>query len=322
LHLSPVCRPTPPMSKRDEGRTGPAIASTPPATDLFPAKDLFDEDWLRAREPVDHRSRDKTLVERLDRGWSGRREVVLVDLGCGTGSNARFVAPRLRTPARRQRWVFVDHDETLLAQVDAPPDAQQSRQIHADLDDFVSRMSSLGGRFDAITASALLDLVSESWLRRLVDVCRRHSIAALFALTYNGLVEWTPIGDDSTASSRLPTGSADDQYVRELVNQHQHRDKGLGAALGPAAGTIAEALFQDAGHRTILVATPWRLTAADTAVMEPLVDGWVEAAIDCAPAAAARIQQWALHRKSDLYEGRVTLTVGHVDLLALPGDAA
>ena len=282
--------------------------------------DLFDAKWLRAREPVDHRSRDETLVARLEAYWAGRQEVVLVDLGCGTGSNARFLAPRLHAAARRQRWVFVDHDENLLAQLEAPPIAQPSRQIHADLDDFVSRIPSVMGRCDCITASALLDLVSEAWVRRLVDVCRGQSSAALFALTYNGEVEWTPGGDETSASSRAPTSQADDKFVRDLVNTHQHRDKGLGAALGPAAGLTAEGVFQAAGYHTMLVRTPWRLAEADAAVVEPLVDGWVAAAAECAPAAALRIHRWASRRKADVYSGRVTLTVGHVDLLALPGD--
>ncbi|WP_106418212.1 class I SAM-dependent methyltransferase [Salinicola tamaricis] len=35
----------------------------------------------------------------------------LVDLGCGSGSNLRYLAPQLRTP---QYWRLVDHDASLL----------------------------------------------------------------------------------------------------------------------------------------------------------------------------------------------------------------
>ncbi len=41
-------------------------------------------------------------------------------------------------------------------------------------------------------ASALLDLVSEKWLERLVDRCRHGSCTALFALTYDGSIEFRP----------------------------------------------------------------------------------------------------------------------------------
>src|SRR5207248_380991 len=43
-----------------------------------------------------------------------------------------------------------------------------------------------------VTASALLDLVSRKWIRRLAALCRAHAEAALFALTYNGQSDCDP----------------------------------------------------------------------------------------------------------------------------------
>ena len=36
-----------------------------------------------------------------------------------------------------------------------------------------------------VTASALLDLVSDDWLARVTSLCRKRNAAVLFALTYD-----------------------------------------------------------------------------------------------------------------------------------------
>ena len=72
-----------------------------------------------------------------------------------------------------------------------------------------------------VTASALLDLVSESWLKSLAMRCRAAGAVALLTITYNGR---------SLASPPEP----EDAMVLDLFNRHQRTDKGLG---GPGGGT-------------------------------------------------------------------------------------
>jgi hypothetical protein len=163
---------------------------------------------------------------------------------------------------------------------------------------------------DLVTASALLDLVSEAWIESVASACADAGAAALFALTYDGTVAWSPAGD--------PT----DAEVLDAVNRHQRRDKGLGPALGPGAGRTAETAFRERGYRTWLERSPWVLGAADAGLARVLLDGWAGAAGEVAPGEAARLRAWAARRTTDVAEGRATLTVGHVDLLALPPEAA
>ena len=83
-----------------------------------------------------------------------------------------------------------------------------------------------------VTASALLDLVSKSWLLALAAHCRVEGALALFAITYNGRFACTP-------------ADAEDEVVRDLMNRHQKTDKGLGGpAAGPDAGAVAEQCFR------------------------------------------------------------------------------
>src|SRR5688572_21055501 len=72
----------------------------------------FSADWLSRREPADHRARDSGLLDRLAAWAASRDSLSIVDLGCGTGSNARAVMPQL---SATQHWRLIDYDPALLA---------------------------------------------------------------------------------------------------------------------------------------------------------------------------------------------------------------
>ena len=275
----------------------------------------FDPAWLALREPVDHRSRAAAAMSLLAPAWRAAGWSRVVDLGSGTGSNLRYLAPKL--PGVRH-WTLVDRDADLLARGAVPAGAEVTR--------FVGDLAAAGldavGKSDAdlVTGSALLDLVSKGWLGALAGACRDADCAALFALTYDGGIQWQAAADDAR-----PADDPDDALVRRAVNSHQRRDKGLGPALGPLAGLTAETLFRAAGYRVWLFPSPWRLGPDDEALAHALVDGWESAAaeeLQDAPgdraADADRVRTWAARRRATIESGRFGLTVGHLDLLALP----
>lgn len=260
----------------------------------------FPADWLTLREPADHAARSEPLLDRL-RDWCRDRESLrIADLGAGTGSNLRYLAPRLPVP---QHWTLVDHDPDLLALASVPASVPPTtlRTVCADLGEWVLATTAP----ELVTASALLDLVSRHWLDRLVRGCLHHRAAALLVLSYDGDVSWT-------------APDPEDAFVRAAVNEHQARDKGLGAALGPLAPVVAADRFRAAGYRVWTEPSPWQIDASALALAEPLVAGWVEAAAEQRPEAAVRIRDWGARRLEDLRTGRTTLRVGHRDLLALP----
>ncbi|MGH7212535.1 MAG: class I SAM-dependent methyltransferase, partial [Acetobacteraceae bacterium] len=71
----------------------------------------FDPDWLALREAFDTQSRSLALARTLLGVLPERPR--LLDLGAGTGSLFRFLAPLIGRP---QSWVFVDADSDLLGQ--------------------------------------------------------------------------------------------------------------------------------------------------------------------------------------------------------------
>lgn len=237
----------------------------------------------------------------------------MLDLGCGTGSSLRYLAPRI---GGRQRWKMVDRDAGLLARL--PAAWQSATRIEPVCLDLAGDLGELPlDGTDLITASALLDLVSADWLDRLLDATRaaasRHSPpgeppAMLFALSYDGSMNWHPA---------LP----DDRLAEALFNRHQRGDKGFGPALGPDAAVEAARRLKGRGFSVTQAPSPWRLGLADSEIQRQLLAGVAGAAADCASSSseAARVRQWLAGREDLLAEGRSTVEVGHQDLLALPG---
>ena len=67
----------------------------------------FSADWLALREPLDHASRNAAVAAACAAHFAGAETLAVLDLGCGTGSNLRALAPIL---PERQDWRLVDHD--------------------------------------------------------------------------------------------------------------------------------------------------------------------------------------------------------------------
>ena len=272
----------------------------------------FSPDWLALREPADHRARAAGLLPPLCAAWRAAGWRRVLDLGSGAGSNLRYLAPRL---PGAQAWTLLDHDANLLARAAAtagPP--QQVTCVRGDL-----AREGLAAVADAqlVTCSALLDLVSADWLRRLTRACRAASCGVLLALTYDGTMRW------DAASGPPPPASgpdaADDELIRRLVNAHQRREQHPEPALGPEAAPAAEALLAAEGYRTWRSPSPWRLGPDDAPLARELVAGWERAALETAAgeAEARRVRAWAARRRRTIAGGRFRLTVGHQDVLAL-----
>ena len=289
--------------------------------DRPPPRERFSADWLSRREWLDARSRSHCLTG-LAAEWLAAHSgghgspCGIVDLGSGSGSNLRFLAPRLPGP---QRWRLVDHDPALLALARRHGatlrDAAGNRlALEACCRDLAPVDDALLEGADLVVASALFDLVSRPWAEALVAAAAVRRQALLFTLSVDG--DWAFI--DAAGERREDD---EDAAVRALFQAHQRRDKGLGPALGGDAPGVLAAAMAAAGYRVESAATPWHLAAGEKGrlpLAEPLVKGWHDAALAQAPAEQARLERWRSRRLAGLAAGELGLTVGHRDLLALP----
>jgi len=263
----------------------------------------FAADWLALREPVDHRSRADALMAPLRRHLLGRghRPVTVVDLGAGAGSNRRYLSSHLRVPAR---WVLLDQDTALLAR--AVSTGSPDHRVTVRSFDLSAPLAPVLRGADLVTASALLDLASDAWIRSLCDACADTGAAVLMALTVDGRVRF---------SDEDPL----DRRVMDWVGQDQRRDKGLGLALGSRAPASLRQALALRGYRVVERASDWVLGRMDGALIDALIDGWREAAQrQCPREAIAAVAAWAAGRTGSTLQDGATVRVGHVDVLGLP----
>ena len=249
-------------------------------------------DWLALREPADTRARSSALADAVVERLPRNRPLRVLDLATGTGANIRYLADRLPRP---HRWTAVDRDPALLAHLPSDVDA---------------RCAELGALEDVtlftgqhlVTASALLDLVSEAWLRSLAQRCRQAGAAVLFALSYNGSSSCWPEEDE-------------DERVRELFNAHQrNNDKGFGRAAGPDAAAAAAGAFEKAGYTVRRQATDWELLPDEDIMQRELITGWARAAIEVDDRQRRVVHNWLARRLAHVDEGRSRIRVGHEDI--------
>jgi hypothetical protein len=279
-------------------------------------------DWLALREAADWAARSELLVDRLRQVLAPVETVHGLDLCTGTGSNLRYLMDRLPKP---QRWLAVDRDAALLEEVPAKLAAWararggsahtegRTTQVRCDgVDSGIETRQKNLEQLDAalfegrhlVSASALLDLVSESWLRELATRCYAAGTAALFTLTYNG-------------GSRCDPPEPEDEMVRELMNRHQKTDKGLGGpAAGPDAPIVAARVFEEQGFRVQRALSDWSLSPTDRAFQRMLIEGWARVATEMSPRQTDVIADWLRRRLAHVAAGRSWVVVNHDDLVA------
>ncbi len=294
--------------------------------------EAFDLDWLDLREPFDAMARNEALVDRLLARLPARPR--FLDLGAGTGSLLRYIAPRL---GRAQAWTLVDADRELLESaydtiadraeavgytvsfpnkrtllVHAPGGAWRVETLVADLAEAPKGLPLAST--DAVVCSALADLVSRGWVERMAGALRVPFYAALCV-----------DGRDRF----LPPHPAD-HVVAAGFRRDQGRDKGFGgAALGARApGVIAEA-FGARGFEVGSAPSDWVVRGRGASpipgmgeaagrFLSELVMGHAEAARQQDRRGDRRIEAWMEARLDQVAGRRLAVRIGHRDVLALP----
>lgn len=267
----------------------------------------FSADWLSLREPADCRARNAGILRQVTAHFAARPALIITDLGCGTGSTLRSLAPLL--PAR-QTWRLVDHDPALLSRVQAAsqtllaarPDLHLDPE-NCDMHQEIERVLALPA--DLITLSAFLDLASAQWLDRLAEALARHRLPVYAALSFDGRMQAMPADPYDAA-------------VFAAFHQHQQREKGLGAALGPQAHAYLAKRLRGLGYSLHEAAADWRLLPGEHDLQQMLLAGWADAAAETGLLAAGELAAWAERRRASISRRESRLMVGHQDLWACP----
>ncbi|MFE9169038.1 trans-aconitate methyltransferase [Streptomyces kebangsaanensis] len=262
-------------------------------------------EWLQLREVADAAARAADLLDplriRLANLPHRHGGLVVHDLGCGTGSMGRWLAPRLDGA---QHWILHDRDPYLLhfAAVASPRAAADGSRVTVETRrGDVARLTpdALVGA-SLVTASALLDVLTREEVDTLAAACAGAGCPALLTLSVVGRVEITP---------------ADplDAEITEAFNAHQRRT-GL---LGPDAVDVAREAFAAHGATVRTHPSAWRLGPDRRELTAQWLRGWVGAAVEQRPELEPHADRYLAERLEACAAGELDVVVHHSDLLAL-----
>lgn len=261
-------------------------------------------EWLALREPADAAARATDLVKSVRHRLAGRTRLVIHDLGSGTGSMGRWLAPRLPGP---QHWVMHDRDADLLdrAKAEMTGTAADGTAITVETrqSDITRLMLDDLGDTALITASALLDMLTADEIERVVAACAAVGCPTLLTISVIGRVEFTP---------------ADplDAEIAEAFNAHQRRTTGGRSLLGPDAVDATVGAFRRRGATVLTRPSPWRLGGDQAELISEWCTGWLAAACEQRPDLAGPAMAYAARRRADVAAGRLGIVVEHTDLFA------
>lgn len=259
--------------------------------------------WLDLREGADFAARDKTLVTQA-LNWLGQAtdrvspDRIIVDLGAGTGSTLRALS---KLGANNIVWRLVDLDGKLLDEaLRRHGKSCLIEDYQADLT-IIEELPLTGAHI--VTASALFDLASSTFIDELVARLDARKTAVYAALNYDGTTTWSP-------------AHPLDEKVLTAFNQDQHRDKGFGPALGPDCTEYLQKALENKGYAVTIQPSPWQLAAKDHAMLTELINGIAAAVSEGYGLTPQALEDWKNFRIANVADGNCT--VGHWDLLALP----
>lgn len=260
--------------------------------------------WLALRARADDAARSSQLAARLAR-MLPPGPVQLHDLGAGTGGMTRWIAPQLPGP---QEWVLHDGDPGILDHLDidgVTDDAGRRIDVTVVVEDLATLPLGAFAGASAVTASALLDVLTHEEAARIVQACGAAAVPALFSLSVTGVVVLDPPDPLDAAIGRA-------------FDDHQRRHVDGRRMLGPSAVAVLTRMFADAGWRVRTASAPWHLGPAEAPLVYGWLDGWVGAAAEQRPDLAPPSEAYLVRRRALLEVGGLRVTVSHQDVLAWP----
>jgi hypothetical protein len=266
----------------------------------------YSPEWLALREGADAEARAADLLDPLRDALGGPGPLVVRDLGCGTGSMGRWLAPLLPGP---QHWVLQDRDDGLLAHAarsmptaaaDGAPVTVRTRRG----DVAALSAADLAGT-GLVTASALLDLLTADEVGRLAAVVSAAGAPALLTLSVAGRVAIEP-------------AEPFDAEIAAAFDAHQRRVVAGRRLLGPDAVAVTADAFARLGAAVTVRPSPWKLGPDRSALAAAWLRGWIGVAVQERPDLVGEAEGYLSRRLAAAAAHGLSVTVAHDDVLAVP----
>ncbi|TWT80463.1 Trans-aconitate 2-methyltransferase [Planctomycetes bacterium CA13] len=251
-------------------------------------------DWLSLRERCDPRSRSERLAAAFAEITSP--DALVVDLGCGTGANYRYLSRFFRTS---MKWLCIDNDSILLEQAASSLPTDNVSFERLDLSANLCGVPKGSGV--AVTASAFLDMTSNKWI---VDFANHFfDTPLLIAMTTSGVFQLDP-------------QDRDDKPIQQAISSHQQSDQGFGPAVGTEATGFLVRELERLGCVVEIADSSWELRHNDLALMKSVIAGVARRAR--LMRVSIDVDAWECRRIEQFQSGELQLRVPHLDLLSYP----
>ncbi len=201
----------------------------------------FQNKWLNLRETVDRNSRNKRILYLINKFFKNKKNIRIVDLGSGAGSNYRFLKSRL---LNNQYWSFVDisHQSTNYFKKNIKL-SSKIKKTNFKIVDVINNLEKINfNDYNLVTGSAFLDILPKTWFKNFYKLNVDTEIV-YFALNYNGNFKFFP-------------KHKDDKKILNIFNKDQKSDKGIGeVAVGPDCTELINKAFKRTHKRYVLDST-------------------------------------------------------------------
>lgn len=287
-------------------------------------KENFDIDWLNERYPFDVEARDKTLEKKVLDYLSKSTDLVLVDVGAGTGSNCLYFLKQL---PQNQTWYLVEQNTELKRATirrlkdyasyhkydferkkDTIQIRTNKRKITVNIiNDSLLNLASLVNlkKVDLVMANAVFDLFSSDQLSKLVTMLTQNRLAFYHTLGYEGMYF-------------EPTDPFDDVFINRY-HEHMERSQDFGKALGKKANEFLMQLFDNQSAKVEKAESVWRIEPVDIKMHYYLLN-FMENALgemDLAPAMQQNFDRWTQRKKDLIITGQQRLKITHQDIFVV-----
>lgn len=262
-------------------------------------------DWLEEAEPVDNQSVNQMVLGEVHRllgaRISGSKPVRITEIGCGLGANRRRISETLSCP---QHWVMTEGNPEVaeLFRRRFRIDTDTSTDFHLLDEARLKDIGALVSGADLLILSGRAQPLTAEHLQALLKAAKGEGVAIWAVLQPTGFVKFEPESDD-------------DQRVHQLAARPEEET-------APALITRME----EEGFRVLKGESDWVVRGEDDSfwhskgrgLQRTFMQRYLASARRNHPDQALGLLNWANKRSVLIERKKTALTIGHVDILAIP----
>lgn len=292
---------------------------------MIEEEENFDRDWLQERYPFDAEARNKPLESKVLAHFANQEEIILVDVGAGTGSNCLYFIEQL---SQNQKWYLIEQNEALeKATIRRLKDFAAYHKYDFDRKKNTVTIQSIKKKIvvtiingsllnlpnlvdlkqvDLVLANAVFDLFSKTQIEAFVNIIVDNQLAFYPTLNYEGM-------------AFLPSDPFDEVFI-DQYNAHMERPQDFGEALGKNASQYMVELFAAKKCPTNTAESIWQIEPDDIKMHYYLLNFMENALgeLNLAPAMQANFEKWVQRKKDLIITRQQRLEISHLDIFVTP----